>query len=62
MKSLQPLIQSKSDRTAYDVLGDRYTLLLSAEETGGAYSLFDFEVPPGRGSPPHIHSREDESF
>lgn len=59
---MNPLIASDADRPVYDVLGDRYTLLLSAEETGGAYSLFVFEVPTGRGPPPHIHSREDESF
>lgn len=24
--------------------------------------MFEFYVPKGHGSPPHIHSREDESF
>ncbi len=43
-------------------MGDRYTVLLTAEETGGQFSLFDFEVPAGRGAPPHVHSREDETF
>lgn len=59
---LGPLIANKADRPAYDVVGDRYTVLLSSPETGGAYSLFEFHVPKGNGSPPHVHSREDESF
>lgn len=58
----QPFIANHSERPAIDVLGDRYTVLLSSEETGQAYSLFEFHVPKGHGSPPHVHSREDESF
>lgn len=59
---LQPIFTSDKNRPILEVLGDRYTVLLSAEETGGAYSLFAFNVPKGHGSPPHVHSREDESF
>lgn len=58
----EPLIVETADRPAFWVVGDRYTVLLSAEETGGAFSLFEFVVPAGRGSPPHIHHREDETF
>lgn len=36
---------------------------LTATETNGAYSLFEYVVPTGLGGPPtHIHSREDELF
>ncbi|GAA2796022.1 cupin domain-containing protein [Crossiella cryophila] len=36
---------------------------LTGADTGGAYSLFEYIVPPGLGGPPtHIHSREDELF
>ncbi|MFJ6728474.1 MULTISPECIES: cupin domain-containing protein [unclassified Streptomyces] len=36
---------------------------LTGEDTKGAYSLFEYVVPPGLGGPPtHIHSREDELF
>ncbi|MCE0764595.1 cupin domain-containing protein [Pseudonocardia kujensis] len=39
-----------------------YTRLTGAD-TKGAYSLFEYVVPPGLGGPPtHIHSREDELF
>lgn len=42
--------------------GQLLTYKVTAEQTGGAYSLFEDTVPPRRGSPPHIHHREDESF
>ncbi|HEX3679430.1 MAG TPA: cupin domain-containing protein [Galbitalea sp.] len=36
---------------------------MTAEQTNGAYSLFEYVVPVGLGGPPtHIHSREDELF
>src|SRR5438876_265687 len=47
---------------AYWVVGDRYTILASGEDTGGAYALIHAEVPPGGGPPPHVHRREDEAF
>ena len=46
----------------FSVVGDRYTFLFTAEQTDGAYAVFEFFVPPGNGSPPHIHEREDEAF
>ncbi len=42
--------------------GQLLTLKVTAEQTGGAYSLFEGTVPPGGGAPAHIHHREDESF
>jgi quercetin dioxygenase-like cupin family protein len=44
------------------VVGDRYTIKASGEETGGAFALIEAMVPPGGGPPPHIHRREDEAF
>jgi mannose-6-phosphate isomerase-like protein (cupin superfamily) len=45
------------------VLGTQLmTYKVSAEQTGGAYSLFEGLVPPRDGTPPHIHHREDECF
>ncbi len=39
------------------------TFLLSGEETGGAYSLTEFELaaPPAPGPPVHVHTRGDEA-
>jgi mannose-6-phosphate isomerase-like protein (cupin superfamily) len=42
--------------------GDHYTFLVTGEETGGAYFAMKALVPPGGGPPPHIHTREDETF
>jgi len=44
------------------VVGDRYTIKCSGNDTSGAYALVEAIVPPGSGPPPHIHSREDEAF
>lgn len=46
----------------YSVVGDRYTFLLTGAQTEGAYFVFEAFVPPGNGSPPHVHHREDEAF
>ncbi len=36
---------------------------LTGEDTNGAYSLFEYVVPPGLGGPPtHIHTLQDELF
>jgi mannose-6-phosphate isomerase-like protein (cupin superfamily) len=42
--------------------GDRYTFLVTGEQTGGAYFVMEALVPPGGGPPPHIHRNEDETF
>ena len=47
---------------AYWGPGDRYTFLVTGEESAGAYFAMEASVPPGGGPPPHVHSREDETF
>ncbi len=42
--------------------GDRYTFLVTGEESGGAYFAMEALVPRGGGPPPHTHTREDETF
>src|SRR5450432_1857854 len=41
------------------VVGDTYTILVSGEDTAGAYTLIDMHVPPGGGPPPHRHDFEE---
>jgi quercetin dioxygenase-like cupin family protein len=41
---------------------DEITVLLTGEQTGGAFFMAEATVPPGCGNPPHIHDREDETF
>lgn len=47
---------------AYCGPGDRITFLITGAETGGAFFMAEVSVAPGGGPPPHVHSREDESF
>jgi quercetin dioxygenase-like cupin family protein len=41
------------------VVGDTYTILLSAMDTAGRLTLIDMHVPPGGGPPPHRHDFEE---
>lgn len=47
---------------AYCGPGDRITYPITGAETGGASFMAEVNVVPGGGPPPHVHSREDESF
>ena len=47
---------------AYWGPGDRYTFLVTGEQSGGAYFILEAFVPPGGGPPPHYHEREEECF
>ena len=42
--------------------GDRMTFKIRAEHTAGDFVLFETEIMPGGGPPPHVHHREDEMF
>ncbi|GAB2656266.1 hypothetical protein GCM10027169_19980 [Gordonia jinhuaensis] len=41
------------------LVGDTYSMLLTGEQTNGAYCLIDMRVPPGGGPPPHRHDFEE---
>ena len=57
-----PVVSPTGEGLVYSVVGDTYTFKAVSEDTGGAYSTFEFFIPPQHGSPPHIHNREDETF
>ncbi len=42
--------------------GELTTRKVAAEQTGGAYSLFEVELKPKDGEPSHIQHHEDECF
>lgn len=44
------------------VAADRVTFKSIGDETHGAFAVFETLVPPGGGTPPHVHTREDELF
>src|SRR5262245_12632782 len=43
-------------------LTNRITIKARARATGGAYGLFEAELPAGFSPPLHVHHREDEAF
>ena len=46
-----------------NILGNRLTFRVTAEQTGGAYSLVEYEAAPGYPGPaPHIHETFEEVF
>jgi quercetin dioxygenase-like cupin family protein len=49
-------------RPAYYSAGTLSTLLATGQETGGAFSLLNIVSLPLFGTPPHIHTREDEVY
>ncbi len=51
---------SAGDR--YWVIGDLVTFRVTGTETDGAYAAIETSVSPGKGTPPHTHTREDEAF
>jgi quercetin dioxygenase-like cupin family protein len=58
----RPLFRSVGRGRTIAIVGDVYRFLATGTETGGAYSSFEAMVPPGGGPPPHVHTREAESF
>ena len=48
--------------TCFALVGDHYRVLATSQDTGGTFCAIETTVSPGGGSPPHVHSREDESF
>lgn len=50
------------ERKPLNVLGMPLTMLCEARETGGAWSLFEEEVPLGMGPPPHRHDWDEAYY
>jgi quercetin dioxygenase-like cupin family protein len=44
------------------VVGDTYRILITGEQTGGAYAAIDMLIPPNGGPGPHSHAGFQESF
>lgn len=44
------------------VVEDLLTILVSGKDSGGRFCLMDVHVSPGKGTPPHVHSIESETF
>jgi quercetin dioxygenase-like cupin family protein len=44
------------------IVGDTLTFKATAETTGGSLTVLEVDAMPGAGPPPHVHTREDETF
>lgn len=58
----EPVVIQPGEGERTWLLGDTYTVKLTGDQTGGAFSLLEALVPPGGGPPPHAHLAEDETF
>jgi mannose-6-phosphate isomerase-like protein (cupin superfamily) len=59
--SHRSIVLNAGEGKTISVLGNPYTYKAAGEDTGGAYALIEHEVI-GDGSPPHIHTAEEEAF
>lgn len=57
-----PTIRKPGEGHTIALVGDTYRFLATGQDTDGRYAMFEAVVSPGGGPPPHIHSREEESF
>jgi quercetin dioxygenase-like cupin family protein len=55
-------IVKAGERKPLNVLGMPLTMLCEARETGGAWSLFEEDVPLGMGPPPHRHDWDEAYY
>lgn len=56
-------VQTDTQTEELMFLGTRARILVSGEDTNGAFALVDkIEVPAGQMSPLHVHHSEDEGF
>jgi quercetin dioxygenase-like cupin family protein len=53
------LLQDR-DGTSVWAMGVLVTLKLQSKDAGGTYAMFEDYIPPGVGTPLHVHSREEE--
>src|SRR5437764_4964779 len=60
--ALRPFAAAHDEAEARSFFGCLIWVKATGEQTGGALALIDQVVPPGAGSPWHLHRNEDESF
>src|SRR6478735_5824058 len=58
----RPVVRTSTQGRTVAAVGDVYRFLTTGEETDGQFALWEAIVLPGGGPPPHVHSRENESF
>jgi quercetin dioxygenase-like cupin family protein len=57
-----PIVKGPDEGQNLSMVGDTYRILMTGQETGGAYGAIDMLIPPGGGPGPHAHPDFQESF
>lgn len=57
-----PITVGPQEGQSLSIVGDTYRILVTGEQTGGAFATIDMLVPPGGGPGPHAHAAFQESF
>lgn len=57
-----PIATSAKEGKIIAMAGNTYRMLVTGAETGGAFAVMDFLIPPGGGPGPHAHADFQESF
>jgi quercetin dioxygenase-like cupin family protein len=60
--ALRPYAIHRDEGEKLSFFGSLTWMKATGEQTGGALGLIEHIVPPGAGSPWHMHHNEDESF
>lgn len=58
----QPRVVDATEGRTVECFGTRYTIKVSAADSGGAIGIVEDVVPAGDGPPMHVHHHEDEVF
>jgi quercetin dioxygenase-like cupin family protein len=62
LRLIQPGLIHLGEGRRFAIPGGICTIKATGEDTGGTYAMIEMLIPPQGGPPPHIHSREIESF
>ena len=54
--------QGLDNRRVIRAFGQEAHVLISSEQTGDAFCVLRFFIPPGNVTPPHLHRATDETF
>ncbi len=60
--TIRPFALDRDEGEELWFFGTRTWIKATGEQTGGAFGLIEHLIPPGGGSPWHLHHDEDESF
>lgn len=61
-EAAKPFFRAAGTAPAVYGPGDIYLMFVTGKESNNVFFQFEAIVPEGGGPPPHIHSREDETF